>query len=50
MAEKPIKHPDGSLEISIKSFEQLKPRGDKVTWTIGTKFNSSAKMQKVEVL
>lgn len=40
MAEKPLRHPDGSLEVSIKSFEQLKSRGNKITWAaLGSKWN-----------
>lgn len=45
MAEKPLRHPDGSLEISIKSFEQLKPRSETVTWVLGTKFAEEVKVK-----
>jgi hypothetical protein len=38
---KPIpKHPDSSLEISTRSFEELKARGNEITWAkLGSKFN-----------
>ena len=49
MAERPLRHPDGSLELSIKSFEQLKARGDRVTWTLGTRWATGARILPAEI-
>ena len=45
MADKPLKLPDSSLDISIRSFEELKPRSDKVTWVLGTEFEAKKVVQ-----